>query len=354
MQRAQLARIQKLIAGMSLEQKLGQLIIVEYLGNNYITSGLQYMITQQFVGGYLYQPVNNNFNPPDNTVSQAKKFAEQANNGAKIPLLVAIDQEGGQVNKLAGFYGYTPSAAVMAATGSLKDAQAAGAQAAKWMYSLGINADLAPVVDVGPVSNLLADRQFSNNSSIVAAYAGAFLSGLQSNGAIGCLKHFSGLGSLPGGVNYDPHHVLPVVNRSLADLENRDLVPYKFIIQHDHPAMIMSTDVVTTAIDPNLPAELSPRAINGVLRGQLGYDGVVITDGLYMHGITATWSLSRAAVLSVIAGNDLVEGPFTPGQVAEAITAFKQAVQQGQLTIDRIDLSLQRILLMKMQYGIIK
>jgi beta-N-acetylhexosaminidase len=353
-ERARLSRVQRIIADMSLDQKLGQLIIVEYLGNNYTASGLQYMISQQYVGGYLYQAVNGNFNFPDNTVSQAKQFAEQANHDAKIPLLIAIDQEGGQVNKLYGFYGYMPSAAAMAATGNPRNAQAEGAMAAKWMQSLGINTDLAPVVDVGPVSNLLENRQFSDNPTTVATYAGAFLNGLQSSGTVGCLKHFSGLGSLPGSVHYDPHDVLPVVNRSWTDLENIDLAPYKFLIEHDQPAMIMSTDVVTTAIDSNLPAELSAKAIDGVLRGQLGYNGVVITDGLYMGGIQARWSIAQAAVLAIIAGNDLIEGPFTPGQVANVVAALKQAIQQGQLTMDRINQSLQRILLLKLQYGIIK
>ncbi len=118
--------------------------------------------------------------------------------------------------------------------------------------------------------------------------------------------------------------------------------------------MIMSTDVVTTAIDPNLPAELSPKAINGVLRKELGYNGVVITDGLYMGGIQQQWTVAQASVLAIIAGNDMVEGPYTASQVAGVIVALKDAIQQGQLSMDQVNQSVQRILLMKMQYGIIK
>jgi beta-N-acetylhexosaminidase len=108
------------------------------------------------------------------------------------------------------------------------------------------------------------------------------------------------------------------------------------------------------AIDPTLPAELSPHAINGILRKQLGYDGVVITDGLYMHGISERWSLSQAAVLSIIAGNDMIEGPYTPGLVANVVTALKQALQQGTLTMNRVDQAVERILLLKIHFGIIK
>jgi beta-N-acetylhexosaminidase len=125
------------------------------------------------------------------------------------------------------------------------------------------------------------------------------------------------------------------------------------MIRQDHPAMIMSTDVLVPALDPTLPAELSPQTI-GLLRTELGYDGVVITDGLYMGGISAQWSISQAAVLSLIAGDDIVEGPFTVAQVAFVVTAFKQAIQQGRLSMDRVNQSVQRILLMKMQYGILQ
>ena len=355
--RAQLAKVQQIMSGMTLDQKLGQLIMVEYFGSDYPSTALQYMVSQQYVGGYLYQDVNGNFKVPSDTVSGAAQFATQAQQDAKIPLLIAIDQEGGYVAKLSALFGAVPSAADMATSGDPKFATGQAVQDVKWMQSIGINTDLAPVVDVGPTTNLLVTRQFSDNPQTVTTYAGAFLDGLQSNGIIGTLKHFPGLGSLPKGGNYDPHTSLPVVNRSKTDLENIDWVPYKTLIQQDHPAMIMSTDVVDTAIDPTTPAELSPKVINGVLRGELGYNGVVITDGLYMGGVqtyTGTTDISKAVVLSIIAGNDIVEGPYTPQDVANCVEALKTAIQQGQLSMYQVNQSVQRILLMKVQYGIIK
>lgn len=346
----QLAKIQSIMAGMTLDQKLAQLIIVEYLGNSYAPT-LQDMIAQQDVGGFLYQAINRNFNPPDDTIENVAAFSRQAMKDAKIPLLIGTDQEGGLVNRLYTFHGYLPSAAEMAATGNPNSIFNQGAMAAKWMLQLGINADLAPVVDVHTVDPpVLETRMFGSTPESVATYAGAFLNGLQQNNVIGCLKHFPGLGAITS----DPHAGLPTVNRSLAQLESIDLAPYKLMLQKDHPAMIMSTDVLDPAIDPNLPAELSPRAINGVLRQQLGYNGVVITDGLYMGGISQRWSLSQAAVLSIIAGNDLIEGPYTISQVAQVISALKSALSGGQLTIERVNQSVQRILLMKMQYGILR
>lgn len=349
--RAQWEKVQQILVGMTLEQKLGQLIIVEYLGNNYINSGLQQMIAQQYVGGYMYQQSNHNFDPPYDVESNVAALSRQANTDAKIPLMIATDQEGGLVNRLYVFHGYLPSAQDMAATGDPNYALNQGTQAAKWLLQLGINTDLAPVVDVHTVDPpVLESRMFGSTPQTVATYAGAYLTGLQNNGVAGTLKHFPGLGAITS----DPHAGLPTVNRSLAQLNAIDLAPYKLMINKDQPAMIMSTDVLDPAIDPSLPAELSPKAINGVLRGQLGYNGVVITDGLYMRGIADTWSLAQASVMSIQAGDDIVEGPFTPSLVASVIAAFKQALQQGTLTMARIDQSVERILLLKERYGIIK
>ncbi len=348
--RAELAKVQDIMAGMSLDQKLGQLILVEYLGTNY-QNALQYMISQQFVGGFMYQQSNRNFNPPYNVESNVYAFSQQAMQDAKIPLIIGTDQEGGLVNRLYTFHGSLPSAADMAASGNPNYALQQGTQSAKWLLQLGINTDLAPVVDVHTVDPaVLESRMFGSDPQTVATYAGAFLNGLQNNGVAACLKHFPGLGA----ISSDPHAGLPTVTRSLADLNRIDFAPYKLMLQKNRPAMIMSTDVLMPAIDPKLPAELSPKAITGILRDQLGYDGVVITDGLYMGGISQRWSLNEAAVLSIIAGNDMIEGPYTPNLVAGVIAAFQQAIQQGTLTMERVNQAVERILLMKVHYDMIK
>lgn len=358
--RTRLTKIQQMIQQMTLEQKIGQLLIVEYFGSDYQSTALPYMISQQFVGGYLYQPINHNFDGAMGTISNVKALATQANTDAKIPLLIAIDQEGGVVSKTNDFYGPQPSAQTLTQTSDPTGVLKAGQQTARNLQRLGINTNFAPVVDVQTVaaqdhpllgSPDTGDRMFGKDAQSVATYAGAFLNGLQSSGVLGCLKHFPGLGSLHS--YEDPHDGLPLVTRNMTDLQNIDLAPYKSMIQSNHPAMIMATNVVTAAIDPILPAELSPKAITGVLRGNLGYNGVVVTDGLYMGGIQKHWSLSEASVLSIIAGDDMIEGPYTPQQVAEIVQAFKDALQRGRFTEERLNQSLQRILLMKMQYSIL-
>ncbi len=225
--KAQLAKVQQIMAGMTLDRKLGQLIIVEYLGNSYTGTGLQYMIANQYVGGFLYQESNHNFASPYDVISNVAAFSKQAMNDAKIPLLIGTDQEGGLVNRLYIFHGYLPSAAEMAASGNPHTANSQGSLAAKWLLQLGINADLAPVVDVHTVDPpVLATRMFGRDPNTVATYAGAYLNGLQLDGVAGCLKHYPGLGAITS----DPHLGLPTVNRSLAELENIDLAPYKLMI----------------------------------------------------------------------------------------------------------------------------
>jgi beta-N-acetylhexosaminidase len=367
-QRNYLMKAQNMLKNMTLDQKIGQLIMVEYEssadGYAYQDTALPAMISQNFVGGYLYQSANHNYTPPQDTVSGLNAFSQLAMKDAKIPLLIAVDQEGGGgpdgggVNKIENFFGPTKNAQDMAATGDTKVASDAGAQSAQWMKQLGINVDLAPDADVqsiDPAPDWLATRMFAHDPQTVANYAGAFLDGLQKNGIIGTLKHFPGLGNVVD----NPHDVLPVNNRSKADLEKIDFAPYKALIQQKHPAMIMSTDVLLPAIDANLPAELSSNVITGVLRQELGYDGVIITDGIYMKGLYPNYvltdtAMAQIAVKAIQAGNDMVEGPYTSDQIGLVVNAFEDAVSQGTLTETRIDQSVQRLLAMKMQYGIIK
>src|SRR5690348_6322191 len=139
-QRQLITKVNLIMQNMTLEQKLGQLIMVEYEGNDYQNSGLQYMISRQHVGGLIYQESNHNFYPPDDIAASVKHFSEQANSDTLIPLLIATDQEGGLVNRLYRFQGPLPSAQQIAATGDPKFAYTQGAQAAKWMLEMGINA----------------------------------------------------------------------------------------------------------------------------------------------------------------------------------------------------------------------
>jgi len=173
---------------------------------------------------------------------------------------------------------------------------------------------------------------------------------MQSDGVVACIKHYPGLGDAVS----DAHTSLPVVNRSRQQIYDVELAPFKAFIQSqnklDNPGMIMPTDVLMPAIDPVYPAELSHIFMTDILRKEFGYDGVVLTDALYMQGITQKWSMPEAAVLALQAGNDMLLGPTGADQMIEMLNALKQALQDGRLTKQRIDEAATRIIALKMQY----
>ena len=156
------------------------------------------------------------------------------------------------------------------------------------MLSFGINTDLAPVVDVraDPTAHRVDIALFGNDPQTVTPTRARSCDGLQENGVIGTLKHWPGIGS----ITRDPHQTLPMMNRSLSQLQSTEFGSFKALLPLN-PGMIMVTHVIVPAIDPNLPATLSPKVVQGVLRDQLGYQGVVMTDSLYMKGISLHYTL---------------------------------------------------------------
>jgi beta-N-acetylhexosaminidase len=231
------AKAQAILSKMSLDDKIAQMMMVQFSNTDYVSSGLQQMVAQH-VGGVLYQQGNHNFDYPNNTIDSVHAYSAQINaDDGKIAPLIAVDEEGGLVDKIGEFFSTTPSAEQLAQSGDTKQAYKQAANYAPELKQLGINVDLAPVVDVGPNTTQYGSRFFSADPAIVATYAGAFIKGLQDNGIPGTLKHFPGLGSSDP---VDPHDGLPTVSKSLSDLQQSDFLPYQKIIQQDNPAMVMT------------------------------------------------------------------------------------------------------------------
>lgn len=325
---------------LSLDDKLGQLMMVQVAGLDLTPDAIQ-MINAQGAGGILF------FGPNIQSADQIKALTAQSQKIASIPLLMSIDQEGGLVNRFSYLVGPRPSAASLASPAA---ARQQGQQDAVLLHTYGFNLNLAPVVDVGTSNPQLWSRTFGSSPDRVAAMAGAYLEGLQQSGLVtGCLKHYPGLGA----TNTDPHIGMPVLNRSRADWEQIDLAPYRALLKTDDVRAILVSHEMIPAVDPNLPTSLSPAIIDGTLRHELGYQGVVITDSLYMGALNQRWSVSQAIVLAIEAGADVVIGPYNPQMVQDAEDALRQALGSGQLTRARIDLSVQRILTLKIRTGLI-
>jgi len=255
------------------------------------------------------------------------------------------------VRRLDLIYGPRMSATQIEQTGDVKVAAQQGLKVSKQMAALGLNEDLTPDVDVNQVNGYdMVTRTFGNTPAEVIKYAGPYLQAMQGNGTIGCLKHYPGL----GGATPDAHKTLPVVNSTRQQIYDIDLAPFKYFIQSPdallNPGMIMPTDVLMPAIDPKYPAELSHIFMTDILRNEFHYDGVVLTDALYMQGITKTWDMYTASVMALQAGDDMLLGANGTAQTIGVINAIKQALKDGQLTKARIDESAARIIALKMQY----
>lgn len=338
--------INLLIQNMSLDQKLGQMMIVQFYGPSY-SLDISTMISQYNVGAVLLYTTNDNIS----SKLQLKGLIQQMKSNSTIPLTVAIDQEGGTVDRLISLDGPRPSATSIGATGNPLNAYNEGVRDANDLLSYGFNLNLAPVVDVNNVYNpQMYLRTFGNNPTTVTQMAEAYLKGLQkSSKVLGTLKHFPGLGDVVA----DPHNSVPHLNRSESDLMKIDWAPYRAMIQQGNVYSIMVTHEIVEAVDSSIPSSLSYKLVTGILRNQLGFQGVIMTDSLTMEGILAYYTEAQAAVLAVEAGNDLLMGPSTSGEVATMITGLKQAISSGQISQQRIDDSVRRILTMKYQMGLL-
>ena len=347
------------VSHMTLDEELGQLIMVEYAdgcGNvtcpnatSYYSSDLDTMINTLHAGGVImYEFQMQNFNQTKNDLA---KMQSRAN----IPLLISADEEGGPyVHRLSHIDGYRMSATDIANTGNINVATQQGLKAAHDLLALGINENLAPDVDVNLVNGYdMVTRTFGNTPDSVIKYASAYIKALQGAGVVGCIKHFPGLGD----ATPDAHTSLPVVNQTRDQIYSIDLAPFKAFIQsHDaleNPGMIMPTDVLMPAIDPVYPAELSHTFMTDILRNEFGYDGVVLTDALYMQGITQKWSMNTAAIMALNAGNDMLLGPTGADQMLSMINALKAALQNGTLSKARVDQAATRIIALKMEYHLL-
>ncbi|HKW19906.1 MAG TPA: glycoside hydrolase family 3 N-terminal domain-containing protein, partial [Ktedonobacterales bacterium] len=290
--REQLIRqtVEHMLSGMTLDEKLGQLFLIESTYKTY-SQDVDNMVVGMHAGAMIVYQQN------ITDWQQLHDMLATIQSHAAIPMLVTMDEEGGGVDRLGNnnLAPPLPSAQAMAATGNPRYAYNKGVEAAKEMLALGINTNLAPVVDVRTTPAAIEwDRLFGNDPATVDRYAGEFLNGLQENGVIGCLKHWPGIGS----ITLDPHKTLPTMDRTMSQLNSTEFAAFKGLLADD-PGMIMVTHVIVPAIDPSLPATLSPKVVQGTLRDKLGYQGVVMTDSLYMQGIAIDYTLPQAAVLSI-------------------------------------------------------
>lgn len=250
------------------------------------------------------------------------------------PWLLAIDQEGGRVARLEPWSGPTPAAARLAEAGA-DVAFRFGNATGRALLALGFDLDFAPVVDLCPpeAPNGIGDRSFGIDPRTTAHLAGSFLDGLQSAGVAGCLKHFPGLGDTA----VDSHLELPVVTRDRATLERFDLAPYRSLGPRAAAVMVGHGNYPGLGCPPGVPASLSSEVVAGVLRGTLGYDGVVVSDDLEMGAVAPLDRDGRAATAAVAAGCDLLPYCSDLDRARAARDALARAAEESDRFRARLD-----------------
>jgi beta-N-acetylhexosaminidase len=252
----------------------------------------------------------------------------------RVPPLLAVDQEGGRVDRLKGIYSPMPSADLLRASGDASLADRMGEITAEALRTLGFNIDFAPVLDISvddSAENGLKGRYLGDSAAQVIRLAGAYLEGLQRGGVIGVGKHFPGLGAS----TIDSHSSLPTVARSRDEIMKQDLLPYLELFSKINARLnaLMISHAHYPAFDgPSpLPASLSKNIVNGLLRDELGFRGLSITDDLEMGAVTEGRDISEAAVMAIEAGNDMILMTGSPERATGVWQAMVDAARSGRI-----------------------
>lgn len=300
------------------------------------------------VGGVIY--FARNLADPEQVAALSRSLQETAAENDRPPLLITADEEGGVVSRLP-WGGRLPGQMTLGAARDPDLARRAAAAKARELRAVGINANLAPVLDVNnnPDNPVIGVRSFGEEPDLVSDLGTAAASGFESQGVVACGKHFPGHGDTAT----DSHLDLPVVDHDRDRLDRVELAPFRAAIESGIGA-IMTTHVAfpTFTDDDERPATLSKPVLTGLLREELGYDGLVMTDCMEMNAIAESVGTPEGAVQAVEAGCDLVTVSHTPETQRAAIDAVVAAVQSGRIAETRIDSSVRRILRTKAEFGV--
>lgn len=269
--------------------------------------------------------------------------------GADSPLLIAVDQEGGRVARLKEPWTVWPPLRAVGRIGDEGLAREMGASMAAELRACGIRWDMAPVVDVdtNPNNPIIGDRSFGDIPEVVGRLGVAFSQGLEGGGVASCAKHFPGHGD----TDVDSHLDLPSIEHSRGRIEDIELRPFRDMIAAD-VASIMTAHVVVRELDDALPATLSPAVIDGLLRKQMGYRGVIVSDDLEMKAIAKRWKVGDAAVGAADAGCDVLPICATMDMQVEALEALIHATESESLLPESVKDSLGRIRRLKERFAL--
>lgn len=350
-------RVEALLGGMTLRQKICQMILVtpvtletgirqEAEDSTAFTAEQRATLERYPVGGVVF------FSGNIGSGDQIRQYIADLQAHSTTGLLIAVDEEGGRISRLAGKPGTGVGASPpMAEIGEGGDPQVAydhGDALGRALSALGFNLDFAPVADINtnPHNPVIGDRAFGSTAEAVSPMVAQVVRGLQAQGVSACLKHFPGHGD----TSADTHTGMAAASADLGRLRAVEFLPFKAGIDAGADLVMVAHVELPNAAGDGLPASMSPFVVTGLLRGELGYRGVIVTDALDMGAISDYYGGGEAAVRCVEAGVDLL---CMPGDLAEAYGALEGAVLRGDIPESRIDQSVRRILALKLRRGIL-
>ncbi len=345
------AQARMLMRNMSDDEKIGQLLMVspeDLTGEKRTERMADGTAFEKYpVGGVILYGQN------ITSAEQLRALTDDIFSGCKQQDLytpfVAIDEEGGYVSRIANKLGFekTLSAPVIGETKDTQYALKAGQEIGAYLRTFGINLDLAPVADVLVAkAPEVAERAYGTDPYLVSDMAWQMACGLKENGIVPCYKHFPGHGSVQRNAHNTPvSHV-----RTLDEMENTELIPFRFAIEQDIE-MIMLSHLAAKAVDSEWPASMSRKIVTDLLRNKMGYEGVVITDAYRMDAIREKYTLSVFVTMAINAGADIL---LVPGNGQEAFKIIKTQVTNGSITWERIEESVERIIALKIKSGLIQ
>ena len=329
-------KIDIMLENMSIEEKIAQMLIIEY-DSDYVDDNLKNFLNSTPPGGFILMKEN------ITTFDKTRQFVSDLKENSRIPLIISIDEEGGSVQRLK----YLMDARVsdipfMYNVGLINNYDLAyniGKIIAEEVRTIGVNVDFAPVIDIysNPNNTVIGKRSFGSDAEIVSNMAVCFTKGLEDNGVIGVYKHFPGHGD----TDIDSHESLPIINKSLDDLKSFELVPFKSAVKAGAKMIMVGHIAIPEVTHDNTPASLSKEVID-ILKDDLNYNGLIVTDALNMGAISDNYSNEEAYIKAIEAGNDLL---LIPSDGINTINIIKDKV-----SLDRINESARKILKFKYDY----
>jgi beta-N-acetylhexosaminidase len=322
----------------TLKQKIGQMLMIGLRGESLTSEELSHVERYSFGGFILF---SHNCCETKQLVSLCR---ELWNTGREFPPFIAIDQEGGRVHRLPKPFTHFPPMAIVGQRGDSDLAHAIGRATAAELATVGINLNFAPVLDVNSNAKnpVIGDRSFGADPANVIRLSEKWIQGLREGGIIPCGKHFPGHGD----TDKDSHVDLPVVNRSLPELEAVELPPFVHACRN-RIETLMTAHVLYRALDPEFPATLSHRILTGLLRQRLGYDGVVFSDDMEMRAIGGNYADEEAVALSVRAGIDVILYGHDSNRAARAFEFLHTQAERFPVVRAQVESSFRRIVRLK-------